>query len=704
MTLPAAMESSLGVRPPTPVESRLLLGIFILSLIFHCWGVQVGWTSKNLPGGEFRQAQTALSAYWIKAENNFSLAYPTPVVGKPWSIPMEFPLYQWSVVVTGKLTGWGLTKAGRAVSIGCFYVCLPAVFLLLRRWHVAPARRWLVLAVILTCPLYIFYTRAFLIETMALMFGLWFWVAFERAVAERSKAWLAVAIVVGAGAGLVKVTTFILYLLPAGWWAVGRLWAARKQGWPTELAWMIAATAVPFGATCWWLDFADATKALNPLGVAFTSAGLREFNLGTNATRFSPELWATKTRIVAEQLTWLPGLLVCGGLALTVGRARWREIAACAGCFVSVLAIFPVLYAYHDYYYVANTVLLLVAMGLALVALVESGHARWLAYGTAGLVLAGQGWRYAEHYFPTQRALSPGGDGLTHSLQALTDPDDVIVILGQDWNSMTPYYAQRRAVMFRDDIARDSERVERTLAMLDGEKIGALVIAGNPDGSQWLIDRAAARGLERTPLYRWHDVLVYVPAERRPVLLERLMEQSFHEVGLAPGVTPPQPALKNAWFELGSLKKWQRQPFHAMSPQPVRFFASFGPGLDESAGQTRYGAHPVTRLVFALPAGPHRLQSTLQMSAEAYRMDLPDSEVTDGVEVSLFALGPGETRRLLATRMFNPRTNPSDRGVQRPLEFAFELAEAGEVELYFGPGPRGKDTRDWIVLGALKIE
>src|SRR5258708_36050291 len=117
-------------------------------------------------------------------------------------------------------------------------------------------------------------------ETMAVLLSLWFWVAFERAVSGRNTRWLALAIVAGTGAGLVKVTTFMLYLLPAGWWAATRLWAARKTGWKTELAWMAGGVAVPFAATLGWLHFAEATKQLNPLGGAFSSTGLREFHLG----------------------------------------------------------------------------------------------------------------------------------------------------------------------------------------------------------------------------------------------------------------------------------------------------------------------------------------------------------------------------------------------------------------------------------------
>jgi|CXWL01.1.fsa_nt_gi hypothetical protein len=691
--------------PPAPGrgETRFALGLFGACLLFHFWAVGVGWESKNLPGVEFRQTQTALSAHFIKLENNFSLAYPTPVLGKPWSIPMEFPLYQWTVVVTGQLTGWGLTKAGRAVSIACFYLCLPAVFLLLARWQVAPGRRWLVLAVVVTCPLYIFYARAFLIETMALMFALWFWVALERAVAGRSLPWLALASVAGAGAGLVKVTTFMLYLLPVGVWAVRRLWRGRADGsWRQELAWLSGVMAVPVIASWWWLHFADATKALNPMADFLNSMAVRDFTLGTWQIRISAENWAKIARIVGEKLTWWPALAGCAVLAGFASRARGREILFCTGGFAAALLCFPVLYAVHDYYYVANTVFLLFAVGLVLVALAESTRPRWLVNLAILTVMGGQVYHYLDYYYPTQRAFSPGGDGLTQSLRALTRPNEYLIIIGQDWNSMLPYYAQRRALMLRDVEERESSRVDPALAALTDEKPGALLITGPWENQTVLLQRIAALGLETKPLCVWHDISVFLPATRRAESLLLLQQQPYHEVDLAPGVEFPPERLTGVWCDVANLSPRYRRMFQAMRPTPVRFWSSFGPGMSMMGGKPAFGGHPVTRLVFQLAAGAYSLRTTVELPVVTY-VDMDTSDRTDGVEITLAALGPDEARQVLYTRLLDPLNIRADRGPQ-PLEIAFYLEQAAEVELFFGPGPKGRDTRDWILLGDLVIE
>lgn len=704
MLLPQAMNASSSAPAASRHEARLILALFIACLAFHFWAVGVGWEHKDLPGVEFRQAQTAISAYFIKRENNFSLAYPTPVLGKPWSIPMEFPLYQWTVVVVGKLTGLGITKSGRAVSIACFYLSLPALFLLLARWRVAPSRRWLVLAVVLTCPLYIFYARSFLMETMALMFALWFWVAYERAVAGRNYLWLALAIGAGTGAGLVKVTTLILYTLPLIIWSLRRLWVARTDGsWRMDLKWMIGVGLVPMLATWWWLRFADATKALNPMADFLNSENLRDFTLGTNETRLSLKMWAMKARIVGERLTWLPAIIGSALLAVLLRGARWREILLCTGLFGSVLLLFPVLYAMHDYYYVANTVLLLVAMGLVLVAFVESVWPRWMVSLAISAVISGQVYEYLGYYYAGQTAQALEGDRLTQALRALTRPDEYLIITGQDWNSMIPYYSQRRALMLLRGRENDIGRLDKALANLKEEKLGALLVTGPWEQYTGLLEKATALGLEPKPLVVWRDISVFLPAARRAETLRQLEDQPYYEVNLAPGVELPPMRLGSVWLDVAKLRPAYRRMFHAMRPMPVRYWSTFGPGLDERGGKIVFGGHPVTRLVFKLPAGAQVLRTTVEMAVATYVETHDFNQQTDGVEITLAALGPAGTRRVLFTRLLDPLGNHADRGPQ-PLEIKFTLEQAGEVELFFGPGPKGKDTRDWITMGRLVIE
>jgi hypothetical protein len=72
--------------------------------------------------------------------------YITPILGKPWAIPLELPFYQWIVARWRDFTGMGLDQSGKLVSIG---------FLLPRLADLENTRRpiRLALAVFLLLPL-----------------------------------------------------------------------------------------------------------------------------------------------------------------------------------------------------------------------------------------------------------------------------------------------------------------------------------------------------------------------------------------------------------------------------------------------------------------------------------------------------------------------------------------------------------------------
>lgn len=87
-----------------------------LSICFSLWAVSVGWYHSIFDFHGFRQAQTAISANSILYGGPI-LHYETPVLGPPWSIPFEFPLYQVLVALLAKLLSSPLDQTGRFVSV-----------------------------------------------------------------------------------------------------------------------------------------------------------------------------------------------------------------------------------------------------------------------------------------------------------------------------------------------------------------------------------------------------------------------------------------------------------------------------------------------------------------------------------------------------------------------------------------------------------
>jgi hypothetical protein len=81
---------------------------------------------------------------------------------------MEFPTYQIIVAAWHKLTGLPLEQSSRLIGIVMLFACLPALFDLLGLAGLPPSRRLVVLAVVLSAPVYLFFARTFMIETMAL--------------------------------------------------------------------------------------------------------------------------------------------------------------------------------------------------------------------------------------------------------------------------------------------------------------------------------------------------------------------------------------------------------------------------------------------------------------------------------------------------------------------------------------------------------
>lgn len=692
------------LQPGVTRSERWLLAIFLVAcLAWHVAGVSYHWSMGFLSGHEFRQAQTAITSYYIDRQNNFSLLYETPILGKPWvSILMEVPIYEWAVVGLSRVTHWPHHESARAVSAGCFYLMLPAVFLLLGRLGVPRWRRAVVLGLVLTAPVYIYYSRAFLMDSMALMATVWFLAAFARALDERRVSWLVLAIVAGTVAALVKSATLAVWLPAAAGYSAWLLWRDLRAGtgWRRPVLtclWSLAGVGVALGALRAWIAYTDPLKAAHASAWIFTSQTLTQGNWGLFDVRaiFTAETW--RLWMGCWEQAMLPRWLLAGGLGLglLVPGARGRVLLT-GGLFFLAQFFFPYAYAYQDYYYFSCAIFAHAALGFGVVALLERRWTRPLA-ALLVLGLAGaQGRSYWADYRQGQSTVFSGDLPFTKALRELTPENSILIVGGADWAAMTPYYSQRKALMVRNGLEFDHAYLNRAFGDLAGETVSALVVFGPLRKDHVFLDFVGPRfELDlRTPTFSDGTADIYVARPFAAAVRTGLKDNvRYPKLDVSPA--PEDVAAEK--IQVVSAADAQ-DVFSTVQPAPIRMRMHFGAKRQGREGTEEVIlAHPDSDLWIPPPANAHTIVWRFGILPGAYEKE---KSRTDGVEFIVEAERPDGTSRRLFRRYLDPWTNAADRGDQRET-IAF-TAQAGET-LRFSTRPGGGDAFDWAYWVGIEV-
>ncbi len=479
------MSAALSQPLPSSKAVAFPYCLFLVCLAFCLVAASRDWHQTLLEDQPFRQTQTAISTYYMIGHAP-KLAYETPVVGPPWAIPYEFPLYQWLVALLAGVGHTALDPTGRLVSLTFFLAGLAAVYRLLGEISLSREKRLVVLSLLLANPYYVYWSRSFLIESTAFCFGIWYLalgVAFLKA--PRTTTALG-ALAAGTLGALVKVTTFAGFFLGVflAWaylalksYRAGRPW---PELWRAGLRYL-AITAPPVAASLWWTRFTDGQKELNSIGHYLTSQALMTWHFGTWRQRLGSATWERLYLWYSPALGQLACLAVCLPALCVAGRRR--EILACLLLGLSGPLVFTSLYFYHEYYLYASLAFFVAAIALSLIALWERGGA-WRRAAHALLVLViGLGlYRYYDTYYPRQRsrARTQWLAELFQEVQNVSRRDDVVLVVGCDWDSAIPYYSRRRALMIPDWVGDFVSRPAVYRQRLAGYHVGALVMQVKP--------------------------------------------------------------------------------------------------------------------------------------------------------------------------------------------------------------------------------
>ncbi|AEG50392.1 glycosyl transferase family protein [Sphingobium chlorophenolicum L-1] len=453
----------------------------------------------------FRQTQTALSVYWMLHGGPW-LDYQTPALGYPWSIPFEFPLYQWIVATLVRLSGLPVDSAGRIVSYAWLLLGLPPARALFRSYGFLDSTFLVYTTLLLVSPLYLFAGRAFLIETQALALSVWM-LALTRQFTERPHAGTALfALVAASAAGLTKLTTLPHFLLLSGLMIAQALWRRRDN--PRQLTTILAGSAAIFlpalAITFAWTRHADMLKEANPLAKNLRSnaAGMMQWNFGSLEQRFSSDLVHAVLRTTADVagpacIVLLPFLI---GLLLLQKGPGWRKAQAAllmVAAFLLPFGIFTNLYIVHNYYPSANGVFLIAALALILTGLGARFGQRVMILLLA-TILSSQFIQFTLAFLPNMLHPSDKEIAIADYIRDHTPRDSAIVIVGLDWSPIVPYYSTRRALMIPawEDLSVN-ERLRAIDDGVGGLTIGAIIICHlsvNSDSSFQNLFNAQIRG------------------------------------------------------------------------------------------------------------------------------------------------------------------------------------------------------------------
>lgn len=434
------MPQSVAPMSSTARRSEAWLPVAILAVVVLVHLPTLG--QPLLDRHNFRQTQTAYTAR-IFHEQGIDLLHPKlPVLGPPWEVPFEFPLFQAAAALVID-AGVAEDTAIRATGLVSFVLAGALLWLLVRRqagWLGAA----IALFVFVVSPLAIEWSRAALIEYLALALSMAFALAGLRWRERSTAPWFAAALVFGCLAAAVKITTAAFWLAPfalLGFWRDDGAQTARGRlgSW--------ALTAVPLLAGFAWTRWADAIKAASTATAWLTSTALTGWNLGGLDQRLAPDVWARTLSSV---------VILAGGVALpllaipiawyAVHHRQVRFWTWIAITLVAPVLVFLNLYYQHDYYAIAVSASMAALIGVGFAALVGMGSVVARTALAAGLAVTTIVWFLNVSYWTrTYDAVSDetGVLQLAAQIERETSPDQYVAIVGRDWEPSVLYYAHR---------------------------------------------------------------------------------------------------------------------------------------------------------------------------------------------------------------------------------------------------------------------
>ena len=454
----------------------------------------------------FRQTQTALTAFWL-VKNGFSLAYETPVVGPPWSIPFEFPIYQYIVALISDSTKFSLDATGRLVSFLFLALCLVPVRSITRQLNFSSSVFYIFSALLFSSPLYLYWGRTFMIETTAVFFSLvaikYFIDIVQGGNSIKHSALFFIFIILGI---LQKATTGLPILAILGlvyfYFSINELFLKIKQkNFPSKgfyfskIASAFFYFGIPLIIGIFWTLYTDQVKSLNGIGKNLTSAALSTWNWGSWGQRFSSDLYVGVIwkKIFEQNLSGLLGIAILTCALLSNVKKSVKKViftALLMGFFP--LFLFTNLHIVHTYYQTANVIFLIYAIAVSIDDMLNNYCNKKILtlFLIAIMVISNYSW-FSIAYLPAIKQEFNKNNSrefaIAEILKKEIPEEKYFIAFGNDWSSSLAYLAERKSFTVPEFFSKYEEISLNPENFIEENILGGVVLCpfeGRPDINQ----------------------------------------------------------------------------------------------------------------------------------------------------------------------------------------------------------------------------
>jgi hypothetical protein len=453
--------------------------LFSFCFLLHLSYQFLGLTNNLIEYFSFRQTQTAITSFYF-IHDGFKIPYLTPVLGSPWTLPFEFPIYQILVGLVVKLTGFSLDLSGRVVSVLFFYFTLYFVYKLSALYLKNKWKPLIILSVLLLHPIYIYWTRTFMIESTALFFTISYCYFILKYHQNKNIYYLLFAFLFSTFSVLVKITTGLPLILFINLYLfIDHFKKSSLISKDFLLKIIVFFISILIGKV--WVDYSDSVKSLSAYIYNITSSEkLFHWNFGTFNQKINFDTWnkiSINTSVNSKLFYFV--VLVSIILAFVKKSKYFLFMLLFFVLYVIYPLIFTNLYFVHNYYSYANSIYFCFLLGLIVLFYIDSkGITKFIGFLFLFTILIFFYGRYKYEYYNIQLHNDKKIISFCEKVKKITPRNEVIMIYGNDWGSEFAYYSERKAVSIRNTFhSTDQPEFKKLLNQNHKYDIKTLIVA-----------------------------------------------------------------------------------------------------------------------------------------------------------------------------------------------------------------------------------